>query len=86
MFRATVYFILAQSAFASTTLDVLVSAAAGLLARIQQRLGMHQNGPSPTETAERTMDYAEAKAVYFKALPMDLMNVVRGRRAGAAVW
>ncbi len=85
MLRATVYFILAQSAFASTSLHVLVSAAAGFLARIQQRLGIHRNGPSPTETAESTMEYAEAKAVYFMASPMELMNVVMGRQVRTAV-
>jgi hypothetical protein len=45
MFRATVFFALATSAFANATLDVLVNAAASFSATIQQRLEMLQSNP-----------------------------------------
>jgi hypothetical protein len=37
-------------------------------ATIQQRLEMLQSNPAPAEVAEKTIDYAEAKEAYFKAL------------------
>jgi hypothetical protein len=49
-------------------LDVLVIAAASFSATIQQQLEMLQSNPSPAEIAEKTIDYAEAKAAYFEAL------------------
>jgi len=58
----------ATSAFASATLDVLVNAAASFSATIQQQREMLQSDPSPAGLAEKTIDYAEARAAYFKAL------------------
>jgi hypothetical protein len=66
MFRAIVFFGLTTSAFASATLDVLVNAAASFSATIQQQLEMLQSNPSPAEFAEKTIDYAEAKAAYLR--------------------
>ena len=68
MVRAIVFFGLATSAFASATLDVLVNAAASFSTATQQQLEMLQRDPSPAELAEKTIDYAEAKTAYFKAL------------------
>ena len=68
MFRAIVFFGLTTSAFASATLDVLVNAAASFSATIQQQLEVLQSNPSPSEFAEKTIDYAEAKTAYFEAL------------------
>jgi hypothetical protein len=84
MFRATVFFGLPTSAFASATLDVLVNAAASFSATIQQQFEMLQSDPSPVEIAEKTIDYAEAKAAYFNALRAEvpeLMNIATGREA-----
>ena len=68
MFRPIIFFGLITPAFASATLDVLVNAAASFSATIQQQLEMLQTNPSPAELAEKTIDYAEAKEAYFKAL------------------
>ena len=68
MFRAIVFFDLTTSAFAGATLDVLVNAAASFSATIQQQLEVLQSNPSPSEFAEKTIDYAEAKTAYFEAL------------------
>jgi hypothetical protein len=68
------------SAFASATLDLLVNAAASFSATIQ---------PSPAELAEKTIDYAEAKEAYFKALRAEipeLMNIATGGRRGHPSW
>jgi hypothetical protein len=84
MFRAIVFLALATSAFASATLDVLVNAAASFSATIQQQLEMLQSDPSPAELAEKTIDYAEAKAAYFKALRAEvpeLMKIATGKEA-----
>ena len=84
MFRAIVFFGLITPAFASATLDVLVNAAASFSATIQQQLEMLQSNPSPAEFAEKTIDYAEAKAAYFKALGAEvpeLMKIATGREA-----
>ena len=73
-----------MSAFASPTLDVLVNAAASFSATIQQQLEMLQSNPSPAELAERTIDYAEAKEAYFKALRAEvpeLVKIVTGKEA-----
>jgi hypothetical protein len=77
MLRAIVFFGLATSAFASATLDVLVNAAASFSATIQQQLEMPQSNPSPAELAEKTIDYAEAKEAYFKALREELPELVK---------
>jgi hypothetical protein len=72
MLRAIVFFGLITSAFASATLDVLVNAAASFSATIQQQLEMLRSNPSPAEFAEKTIDYAEAKAAYFNALRAEM--------------
>src|SRR5260370_579749 len=74
MFRAIVFFGLTTSAFATATLDVLVNAAASFSATIQQQLEMPQSNPSPAGLAEKTIDYAEAKEAYFKALRQKSRN------------
>ena len=82
MFRAIVFFGLTTSAFASATLDVLVNAAASFSATIRQQLEMLQSNPSPAELAEKTIDYAEAKEAYFKALRTEmpeLMKIAAGK-------
>src|SRR5271165_536692 len=84
MFRALVCFGLATSAFAGTTLDVLVNAAASFSATIQQQLEMLHSNPSPAELAEKTIDYAEAKEAYFMALRAEvpeLMKIAMGKEA-----
>jgi hypothetical protein len=81
-FRAIVFFGLTTSAFASATLDVLVNAAASFSATIRQQLEMLQSNPSPAELAEKTIDYAEAKEAYFKALRAEmpeLMKIATGK-------
>jgi len=84
MLRAIAFFGLATSAFASATLDVLVNAAASFSATIQQQREMLQSDPSPAELAEKTIDYAEARAAYFKALRAEvpeLMKIAIGKEA-----
>jgi hypothetical protein len=84
MLRTVVFLGLLTSAFASATLDVLVNAAASFSATIQQQLEMLQSNPSPAELAEKTVDYAEAKEAYFKALRAEvpeLLKVATGRQA-----
>jgi hypothetical protein len=77
MFRAIVFFALVTSAFACATLDVLVNAAASFSATIQQQLEMLQSNLAPVELAEKTIDYAQAKEAYFKALREDLPELMR---------
>jgi hypothetical protein len=77
MFRAIVFFGLATSAFVSPTLDVLVNAAASFSATIQQQLEMLRSDPSPAKFAEKTIDYAEAKTAYFKALRDELPEMMK---------
>jgi hypothetical protein len=84
MFRAMVFFALVTSAFASEKLDVLVNAAASFSATIQQQLEMLQSKPSPAELAEKTIDYAESKEAYFKALwaaVPEMMKIATGKEA-----
>ncbi len=84
MFRAIIFFGLITSAFASATLDVLVNAAASFSATIQQQIEMLQSNPSPAELAEKTIEYAEAKTAYFKALRAkvpELMKIATGKEA-----
>jgi hypothetical protein len=70
--RVLVFLGLIASAWANETLDVLVNAAASFSATIKQQLEMVQRNPSPGELAEKTIDYAEAKAAYFRALRAEL--------------
>jgi hypothetical protein len=84
MLRAVVFFGLIISAFASAALDVLVNVAASFSATIQQQLEVLQSNPSPAEFAEKTIDYAEAKEAYFKALRSEvpeLLKIATGRQA-----
>ena len=59
---------LATSAFAGQNLDVLINAAASFSVTIGQQLQMLHSNPSAAAFAEKTIDYAEAKAAYFEAL------------------
>jgi hypothetical protein len=68
MLRAIIFFSLIASAIASAALDVLVSAAASFSAAIRQQFEMLHNVPSPPKIAAKTINYAEAKKAYFKAL------------------
>jgi hypothetical protein len=77
MLRAIVFFALVTSAFASEKLNVLVNAAASFSATIQQQLEMLQSDPSPAELVEKTIDYAEAKEAYFKALRAEVPELMR---------
>jgi hypothetical protein len=77
LLRAIIFFGLITSAFASATLDVLVNAAASFSATIQQQLQMLQSNPSPAELAEKTVDYAEAKTAYFKALRAEVSEMMK---------
>ena len=84
MLRAVVFLGLVISAFGAATLDMLVNAAARFSATIQQQLEMLQSNPSPAELAEKTIDYAEAKEAYFKALRAEvpeLLKIATGRQA-----
>jgi hypothetical protein len=65
---AFVFLTLATSAFASQNLDVLINAAASFSVTIGQQLQMLHSNPSAAAFAEKTIDYAEAKAAYFEAL------------------
>jgi hypothetical protein len=45
---------------------------------------MLQSNPSPAKLAEKTIDYAEAKVAYFKALRAEvpeLMKIATGKEA-----
>jgi PIN domain nuclease of toxin-antitoxin system len=65
------------SAFASATLDVLVNAAASFSIAIQHQLEMLQNDPSPAKFAKKTIEYAESKTAYFKALREELPELLK---------
>jgi hypothetical protein len=59
---------LATFAFASQNLDVLINAAASFSVTISRQLQMLHSNPSAAAFAQKTMDYAAAKAAYFEAL------------------
>ena len=65
---AFAFFSLAVSALAAQNLDVLLNAAARFSVTITQQLQMLHGKPSIAAFAEKTIDYAEAKAAYFEAL------------------
>jgi hypothetical protein len=65
---AFAFFYLAVSASAAQNLDVLLNAAASFSITINQQLQMLHGNPSVSVFAEKTIDYAEAKAAYFEAL------------------
>ena len=84
VFRMLVFFGLMAPAFASQTLDALVSAAANFSAAIQQQLATIQSNPSPARLAEKTIEYAQAKTAYCQALRAampELINIATGRQA-----
>src|SRR6516164_4677570 len=84
MFRMLVFFGLITPAFASQTLDALVSAAANFSAAIQQQLATIQSNPSPARLAEKTIEYAQAKTAFCQALRAampELINIATGRQA-----
>jgi hypothetical protein len=65
---------------------VLVNAAASFSATIQQQLEMFRSDSSPAELAEKTIDHAEAREAYFKALRAkvpELMNIAMGKERRA---
>jgi hypothetical protein len=51
--------------------------AASLSAAILQQLAAVQSDPSPAEFAEKTIDYAEAKEAYFKALRAEVPELMK---------
>jgi hypothetical protein len=65
---ALAIFTLATSVLASPNLDLLMNAAASFSVTINQQLQTLHGNPSAAEFAERTLDFAEAKAAYFEAL------------------
>jgi hypothetical protein len=80
----SVFLSLIASAWANESLDVLVNAAASFSATINQQLEMVQSNPTEAEFVEKTVDYAESKAAYFKALCAELpelKNVLAGQRS-----
>jgi hypothetical protein len=70
--RLIVFLGLIAAAWANETLEVLVNAAASFSSTIKQQLEMIQGNPSPADLVEKTIDYAEAKAAYFRALQAEL--------------
>jgi hypothetical protein len=75
---------LITSALAGEPLNLLVNASVSFSAAILQQLAAIQNAPSPGELAEMTIDYAEAKTAYFKALRAEvpeLMKIATGKEA-----
>jgi hypothetical protein len=70
------FFGLAAPPFASATLDALVNAAARFSAAIGQQLVMVQNDPVPSEFAEKTVAYAQAKTAYFTALREEMPELI----------
>jgi hypothetical protein len=66
--------------------DVLVNAAASFSATIQQQLEMVQSNPSPAELADKTIEYAEAKAADCRALREEVpefLKIANGQRGAA---
>jgi hypothetical protein len=57
--------------------DVLVNASASFSAAILQQLEMLESDPSPAELAEKTIDYAEAKEAYVKALRAEVPELMK---------
>jgi hypothetical protein len=78
--RTLVFFSLITSAHAS--LDNLVDAAQTFAAAIDQQITTDQSDPSPTDFAEKTIAYADAKISYYQALRAampELTDVATGR-------
>ena len=68
MFPAVMFFGLITSSVASETSDVLGDATASFAVTIQQQFEMLVGDPAPAELAEKTIDYATAKTVYFNLI------------------
>jgi hypothetical protein len=77
MLRTIVFFCLITSTFASETFRALVNASAGFSAAIQQQLALDQGDLSATEFAQKTIDYAEARGAYFKALRAEVPELMK---------
>ena len=59
---------MATSAFAGATLDALLDATASFSIAIRLQLEVVQSDPVAAELAKKTIEYAEAKTTYFRAL------------------
>ena len=79
---AFAFFSLTVSALAAQNLDVLVNAAASFSVTINQQMQMLHANPSATAFAEKTIDYAEAKAAYFEALRAALPILAKAAAGG----
>jgi hypothetical protein len=80
MLRTLVFLSLITSAYAN--LDNLGNASQSFAAAIDQQTAKDQNDPSPTDFAEKTIAYADAKISYYQALRAaipELTNVATGR-------
>ena len=80
MLRTLVFFSLITSAHAN--LDNLVNAAQSFAAAIDQQITTDQSDPAPSEFAEKTVAYADAKISYYNALRAampELANIATGR-------
>jgi hypothetical protein len=78
--RTLLFFSLITSAHAS--LDNLVDAAQSFAAAIDQQITTDQSDPAPTEFAEKTVAYADAKISYYtklRAAMPELTNIAMGR-------
>jgi hypothetical protein len=78
--RTLVFFSLITSAHAS--LDNLVNAAQSFAAAIDEQITTDQSDPAPTEFAEKTVAYADAKITYYaelRAAMPELTNIATGR-------
>lgn len=77
MIRAIVFLGLINPAFASQTLDALVNAAGGFAVAIHQQHAVIQNNQAPATFASKTIEYAEAKTTYFRALRAAVPELTR---------
>ena len=80
MLRTLVFFSLITSAHAN--LDNLVNAAQSFAAAIDQQITTDQSDPAPSEFAEKTVAYADAKISYYtelRAAMPELTNIATGR-------
>jgi ABC-type proline/glycine betaine transport system permease subunit len=68
MRRAFAFLTLATFALAGSDLDILINAAASYSVTTNQQLQMLRSNPSVAVFAQKTIDYAVAKAAYFEAL------------------
>jgi hypothetical protein len=78
--RTLVFFSLITSAHAN--LDNVVNAAQSFAAAIDQQITTDQSDPAPSEFAEKTVAYADAKISYYNALRAampELTNIATGR-------